>query len=133
MKTQDEVMTGVICCLCDIEEYGCEECPYADGGCETATCEADLGEDVVALKMRLEKENESMQDMFCTLAERVIALERRIHDVEMGWISAEKRLPKKNLRVEGYCCGVLTKLHHNGENWVSGGLPVVGVTKWREL
>ena len=54
MKTRDEVMTGVICCLCDIEERRCDKCPYADGGCETATCESDLGEDVVALMQELE-------------------------------------------------------------------------------
>lgn len=55
MKTSKEIKKGIECCLCDPMERRCEECPYADGGCESVTCEKELGDDALALIQSLEK------------------------------------------------------------------------------
>lgn len=54
MKTPEEIKKGIECCLCDLLERRCEECPYANGGCETTTCERELGADALALIRQLE-------------------------------------------------------------------------------
>ena len=55
MKTSKEIKKGIECCLCDPMERRCEKCPYADGGCESVTCEKNLGDDDLALIQQLEK------------------------------------------------------------------------------
>lgn len=56
MKTPEEIKKGIECCMCDLMERRCEECPYADGGCESVACEKELGDDALAYIQKLESQ-----------------------------------------------------------------------------
>ena len=106
MKTSDKIKKGIEGCLCDLSDRRCEECPYADGGCESITCEKELGDNTLALIQQLDAQVPK-------------------------WISVEERLPEDDVAVlvyaignnENSCVAMTSYTHHmygyNIEGWRS--------------
>ena len=78
MKTPEEIKKGIECCLCDPMERRCEKCPYADGGCESLTCEKELGDATVALIQQYAEDRKAMYDLFRATSARVLALAEKL-------------------------------------------------------
>lgn len=120
MKTPAEIKKGIECCLCDPMERRCEKCPYADGGCESWTCERELGDDTVALIQQYEK-IVFEQNMAILRKQNVITRQERVRsDLQEEiwqlkqqvpkWISVKERFPEGRVLAacfdpEMYCHG----------------------------